>query len=133
MKTYFLQMDSPGQGMGPIKIGKTTKSVEERLKQIDATGTPFPVRILYWIPGDHEAELHRRFGYCRIRNNREWFRPTEELCAYIHNLMNSTPESRTPAVQYQYEDHTWNFIKACGAIFLGLIATFVLKVFLALL
>jgi hypothetical protein len=82
-KVYFLQCD----GGGPIKIGFTTKPIEQRVAQLQAF-VPETLVILGGIPGDEQAEkdMHLRFRKDRIRRNHEWFRPSEDLLSYLEGL-----------------------------------------------
>lgn len=72
---YILQNDS---FTDLIKIGHTTRSIEERVKELNrATGVPTPFRILhYWeIEDSHGTEqfLHNKFNVYRVNDNREFF------------------------------------------------------------
>jgi hypothetical protein len=68
---------------GYIKIGITHGSVEERLKQLDKTGTPLPFECYYSAHvADCEKEekwLHSIFADRRVRANREFFKMNPEL------------------------------------------------------
>lgn len=63
---------------GLIKIGRTTTSVEQRIKELDNTSIPLPFQCFF--AGEvadcaHvEAHLHLAFADKRVRNNREFFR-----------------------------------------------------------
>lgn len=76
-----------------IKIGYTKNNVEKRLKQLN-TGNENDLYILGYINGtlDDEKHLHWKFGNHRIRQNGEWFYPSQEIIDYInnHNLMPHT-------------------------------------------
>lgn len=58
-------------GTAIVKIG-VTSSLPSRLKSIQ-TGSPVPLRVLWWHPGsyDLESQLHRQFDDCRLHG--EWF------------------------------------------------------------
>jgi hypothetical protein len=68
---------------GFIKIGFTHGSVEERLRQLDRTGTPLPFEKHYAAEvEDAEKEerwLHSIFADRRVRDNREFFKMNAEL------------------------------------------------------
>lgn len=68
---------------GYVKIGFTKASVEERLKQLDKTGTPLPFECYYSAEVvDCEKEekwLHSIFADRRVRDNREFFKINPEL------------------------------------------------------
>ena len=63
---------------GIIKIGWTDNAVEQRMKELDTTGTPLPFTCFYAKRVDDprfvESKLHEAFDEFRIRENREFFR-----------------------------------------------------------
>lgn len=63
---------------GLVKIGRTTTSVEQRIKELDNTSTPLPFQCFYAGEVANsalvEGKLHRIFADKRIRSNREFFR-----------------------------------------------------------
>lgn len=63
---------------GLVKIGRTTTSVEQRIKELDNTSIPLPFQCFYAAEVGNsalvEGKLHRIFADKRIRNNREFFR-----------------------------------------------------------
>lgn len=79
---YFIQS---GAG-GPIKIG-FSDDPGRRLAQLQ-TGHSGPLALMGWIQGDvsRERELHARFRADRIREDGEWFRPSEALLAYVTSI-----------------------------------------------
>ena len=68
---------------GYIKIGFTTNKIEERLRQLDKTGTPLPFELYYAAEVDdaekEEKWLHSIFADRRVRDNREFFKMNPEL------------------------------------------------------
>jgi hypothetical protein len=62
---------------GMVKIGRTTTSVEQRIKELDNTSLPLPFQCFYAAEVNNsaliEAKLHRIFSDKRIRQNREFF------------------------------------------------------------
>lgn len=78
-KVYFIS------DMKNIKIGYTANSIEKRIKQL-STGSPDKLYCLGYIHGDKqkEHELHVLFEQNKIRNNGEWFIPSQELIDYIN-------------------------------------------------
>ena len=76
-EVYFLQES----GMGAIKIGITC-NLERRLSQM-RSNTPHEITVLGTVHADEKLEryLKRKFSFALIRG--EWFRPNEELSAYI--------------------------------------------------
>ena len=76
---------------GLVKIGMTTTSVEQRMRELDSTGVPLPFECFAaWQVADAakaEKALHVAFGDHRIRDRREFFRispdkPTAILKAF---------------------------------------------------
>lgn len=67
---------------GFIKIGRTDKTVEQRMKQLDKTGCPLPFRCHFAVRIDdyeeNEANAHKIFAGSRVRSNREFFRVAPE-------------------------------------------------------
>jgi hypothetical protein len=63
---------------GMVKIGRTTTSVEQRIKELDNTSLPLPFQCFYAAEVGNsalvEGKLHRIFADKRIRANREFFR-----------------------------------------------------------
>jgi hypothetical protein len=63
---------------GMVKIGRTTTSVEQRIKELDNTSLPLPFQCFYAAEVHNsvvvEGKLHRIFSDKRIRANREFFR-----------------------------------------------------------
>ena len=62
---------------GYIKIGRTNKSLEQRMKQLDKTGIPLPFRCHFAVRIDNyeenEAKAHKIYAGNRVRSNREFF------------------------------------------------------------
>jgi hypothetical protein len=68
-----------------VKIGFTHGNVEDRIRQLDRTGTPLPFEI-YYAASVEDAEkeerwLHSIFGDRRARDNREFFKMNPEYAA----------------------------------------------------
>lgn len=65
---------------GLVKIGKTTNTPNQRMRELHSTGVPTPFELECSISTDncHEAEksAHKALGYCRVSKNREFFRVT---------------------------------------------------------
>lgn len=80
MSVYFIQA---GEG-GPVKIGYA-KDFTIRISKIQADNHE-PLVALACIGGDQEVErkLHKQFWRHRIRG--EWFRPADEVLAFIAAL-----------------------------------------------
>ena len=63
---------------GLVKIGHTTQTIEQRLRDLDKTGVPVPFEcVAAWefrdAPGV-EKTLHQAFADRRVRRSREFFR-----------------------------------------------------------
>lgn len=90
-----------------IKIGYTKNTVEKRLQQLN-TGSDSKLYCVGYMQGDMETEkqLHREFANERIRQNGEWFRPSEKLIDYI----NSHSEKPNSYVEYDSDnDIIWEY------------------------
>ena len=63
---------------GMVKIGRTTTSIEQRIRELDNTSMPLPFQCFYAAEVGNsalvEGKLHRIFTDKRIRSNREFFR-----------------------------------------------------------
>lgn len=69
-----------------IKIGYTSQTVQKRINQLNA-GSDSKLYVLGYMQGDmeKEKELHQKFGQYRIRQNAEWFSPSDDLIDYIND------------------------------------------------
>ena len=76
-RVYFIQEN----GTNAIKIG-VSKNAQKRAKELQIN-MPGEVMLLATVEGGHYVEglLHSLFAHAHIRG--EWFRPVEELIAYI--------------------------------------------------
>ena len=76
MKTVYILTNEAMPGI--IKIGWTDNAVEQRMKELDKTGTPLPFTCFFAKRVDDprfvESKLHEAFDEFRIRENREFFR-----------------------------------------------------------
>lgn len=68
---------------GVVKIGYTTQPIENRLKELDKTGVPWPYKCYFAIETDRYKEIeqyaHNAFADYRIRDNREFFKVSPEM------------------------------------------------------
>ena len=90
-----------------IKIGYTKNKIENRLKQLN-TGSDSKLYCIGYMQGnmDKEKELHKQFSNERIRQNGEWFVPSDVLIDYI-NSHNEKPNSY---IEYDpKEDIIWEY------------------------
>ena len=78
-KVYILTNDYMP---GVVKIGYTTQSIEDRLRELDKTGVPWPFRCHFAIETERYKEIesfvHDAFADYRIRDNREFFKISPE-------------------------------------------------------
>lgn len=90
--TYFIRMDEPGWVVGeslgpggPVKIG-CASDPEARLLQLQ-TGSPYPLRLLGYVPGGEklERELHKKYAHLHMQG--EWFRATLEFEHEIYEMI----------------------------------------------
>ena len=66
---------------GYIKIGYTSRDVNERVKEFDNTNTPLPFEVYYACEvekSNDEKWLHSIFSDRRVRDNREFFKMDPE-------------------------------------------------------
>lgn len=87
---------------GYVKVGFTTTSVEQRLRELDTTSVPLPFECYYAarVRNAREVErlLHDAFLDRRIRSNREFFQlsPDRVVSALrLAELENVTPKKDT--------------------------------------
>lgn len=70
---------------GYVKLGKTTSSVQQRMRELDSTGVPLPFECFYAarVADCHQAEklLHDAFQDQRVRSRREFFLISPERMA----------------------------------------------------
>lgn len=85
--TYFVQSVDGG----PIKIGFTSRTPEERLSALQV-GSPTKLRIVGLLPMDREKELHQRFD--KHKSHGEWFNPAKDLLEFIHEEASSHLQER---------------------------------------
>lgn len=83
---------------GYVKIGKTSSSIEQRMRELDGTSVPLPFECFYAarVADCNEAErlLHDAFLDCRVRPRREFFRISAERIASALRL--AAIEDATP-------------------------------------
>src|SRR5262245_34698393 len=89
---YVLKANVTIDGQPIVKIGMTTRSVEDRLRQL-RTGSPIQFEIAYSIETedarDLERTLHRRFALRRVRRGggTEYFAvPADEVVSAIEAI-----------------------------------------------
>lgn len=76
-----------------VKIGMTSRTVEERLSEANSnsTWTPFPYHVEFakWVLNAEQREktLHRIFHSYRVSPNREWFRVPVDTVRLHFELM----------------------------------------------
>lgn len=80
-----------------VKIGKTSRSAEERCKELDNTSTPLPFEIFAIMEtekfNDVESQIHSvldNFMGKRIRRNREFFNITPEKALELFKTLAGT-------------------------------------------
>lgn len=83
---------------GLVKIGRTTTSVEQRIRELDNTSVPLPFQCFFAGEVGNSAfvedQLHEVFADKRVRSNREFFRvdPNQVRAA----MMIASPNDVTP-------------------------------------
>lgn len=92
---YFIQR---GDEHGAIKIGWTWTDPMKRLHTLQHANDE-TLTLLGYFPGScgDEAALHERFAHLRIRG--EWFRPDDDLLAFIRDsVCNALDTANPPAI-----------------------------------
>ena len=76
-KGYVYILTNPSMP-GLVKIGKTTRNVEQRANELYQTGVPEPFVVSYEVETPNCTELeslaHDAFRECRVNEGREFFR-----------------------------------------------------------
>ena len=96
---------------GLVKIGRTSTSVEQRMRELYTTSVPYPFHCFYAAvvqDGEFvEKKLHYAFGDHRVPTNREFFRidpnrvkAVVELVAIREVTLLSDPEITTEMKEY---------------------------------
>ena len=78
---YFIQEET----LKNIKIGFTSSHPEKRMRTLSVANSQ-KLSFIGFILSDKKKEkwLHNKFKHLHIRN--EWFKPGEDLLAFINNL-----------------------------------------------
>ena len=76
---------------GLVKIGMTSGSIEERMRQLDTTSLPFPFECFYAVlvddPAAVERAIHDAFDDHRVNRRREFFKISPDRPKAIMNLV----------------------------------------------
>ena len=76
-----------------VKIGITTKSVEERIKQLNSTGVPGKFEPIAIFPSDnlkkHERKIHDKLTRCRIEKEHFDIDPVDAVLKSYRTLNKS--------------------------------------------
>lgn len=85
---YFIKEEENNN----VKIGVSVNPVQ-RLQELQ-TGSPYKLIMIGFIEGgaDEEKNIHREFAEERIRENGEWFRPSERLTTYIKQRIETSAD-----------------------------------------
>ncbi|AOX02432.1 hypothetical protein BJP34_25990 [Moorena producens PAL-8-15-08-1] len=121
----IVQLEPNQQPTGLYKIGKTSKTPEERLAQLRTSST-FDLEVYHWIRcldySAVEKDLHRKFEYFRWNyGGREWFNFRDYDIDDVVEEMNSYVEDPAPTepVYYSSEesDSTYSYWKESESIY----------------
>jgi hypothetical protein len=102
---------------GLVKIGRTTTSVEQRIKELDNTSVPLPFQCFY--AGEVrdsafvESHLHQAFSDKRVRGNREFFRVDPNQVKAAIQIAN--PADVTPRVDVVVDASDLQALKKAAA------------------
>lgn len=77
MNIYFIQNSD-----GYIKIGRTSTSMEDRMKSLQ-TADPHPLKVLLFIIDSKYSEKHLHLLFDKYRFSGEWFEPAQEILDFI--------------------------------------------------
>ena len=72
----------------PLKIGKTTRPIKQRLKELQ-TGCPHDLRIIATFRANQyfECQLHKTFEYCKYKSGgQEWYKRDPTLLSFIESI-----------------------------------------------
>lgn len=118
---YFVQA-GPG---GSIKIG-TTSDLDRRLRELQ-TGNPVSLILLGTIPGSREEEHVVQSMFKHLQMEGEWFRPGEDLLAFIRDHSGPGPREPVTFVSVKFEPRTssWDAETTVFAWILGSIGLFI--------
>ena len=96
---------------GYVKIGRTDRTIQERLRDLDQTNIPVPFQcVAAWEFEDAkkvEAALHKAFGVHRERKNREFFTVSPDQPIAILEVFGAkdvTPQDDVVDEQHAAED-----------------------------
>ncbi len=109
-------MSSPGHvyfihaiGTDRYKIGKTRRTVQERLNELNRKQSAYPLELKGSIEVDDidsvEMELHKRFSAHRVHG--EWFTFTPSECEQVFEIINTYAKQNE--TQYYYNDEYSEF------------------------
>ncbi len=104
---------------GLVKIGRTTTSVEQRIRELDNTSLPLPFQCFF--AGEVtdsayvESHLHKAFADKRVRNNREFFRidPNQVRAA----IMIASPKDVTPRTDVVVDQSDVQALQKAGVVY----------------
>ena len=112
---YVYILTNPSFREDWVKIGKSSRPVDVRSKELDNTAVPLPFEVYATMKTQkyNEAErlVHRyieRFTNLRIRNNREFFNVKPEEATFIDTLRKIGLQ-RIPAVGIKH-GHGYNLV-----------------------
>jgi cation transport ATPase len=100
---------------GLIKIGKTCRTIEERVKELNGTGVPMPFEVAYSRKVEYmdevERDMHEHFNVCRVNDGREFFRlsigsAVTKLDTYQEALSEAERRAEREVRQQEYERQT---------------------------
>jgi hypothetical protein len=110
---YVYVIMNPAFRPGIFKVGMTTVSIMDRIKQLFTTGVPVPFATVLKFQVDngkeYEKALHVKFADKRINRRREFFQLTEEdvlEMALLPECQEQDPEALRRALSKEM-DLTW--------------------------
>jgi len=104
-----------------VKIGQTSKSPEDRIRQQDSTSDAYPLEKLWHEQSpfsDHEFHKYlEKNGIKRIRSDREWFEATIEEIKHAFDMLKrgysryDEEHERIEAISYPHQDDAVEFLR----------------------
>ena len=88
-----------------IKVGMTTRSIDQRIEELSRTAVPMPFRCTYSVfspdCADLERSIHERLESHRVSKSREFFRCTPD---YAEEILNEMIEDQIQCFVSEFSD-----------------------------
>lgn len=98
---------------GLVKIGRTSTTVEQRMRELYTTGVPYPFECFIAVRVENadlvEKKIHFAFGDNRVPTNKEFFRVSPNRVSAILELV--MIEEVTPQIELEQSNEMIQFSK----------------------